>query len=161
MWLTNEKRIRGELELVTNYWESETSNWIQMWLQHAMCIYIPLYVRLRIKSLGLISMDRAWPTLSLKIWEHSRFSSRAWQSCRVRYLFSDQLRLSMEHHARVSIIVPGWGSINLSNFTHHPPRFGYSYWEGRARSLTTVEWFLTLIHWLGPPFLYRGDPNPC
>jgi len=33
---------------------------------------------------------------------------------------------------RVSIIAPGWGSVNLSKFTHHPTRFGYSYREGRG-----------------------------
>jgi len=36
----------------------------------------------------------------------------------------------------------------------------YSYREGRGGSLATVEQFLTLIHWLEPPFLYNGDPNP-
>ena len=41
-------------------------------------------------------------------------SSRLWQGCRVRYLFFGQLWLSMEHHVRVSIIAPGWGSVNLS-----------------------------------------------
>ena len=27
---------------------------------------------------------------------------------------------------RDSIITPGWGSVNLSQFTNHTPKFGYS-----------------------------------
>jgi len=50
-----------------------------------------------------------------------------------------QLRLSTEHHTRVSIIAPGWGSVNLSQFTHHPLELGYSYREERGGSLTTTE----------------------
>jgi len=38
-----------------------------------------------------------------------------------------QLRLSMEHHVSISINAPGWGSVNLSQFTHHPATLGYSY----------------------------------
>ena len=48
-----------------------------------------------------------------------RLSSCVWQSCRVRYLFFHQLWLSMEQH--VCINAPGWGSVNLSQLTHHPP----------------------------------------
>ena len=58
-----------------------------------------------------------------------------------------QLRFSMEQHVGVSIIGPRWGSVNLSQFTHHPPisqithhppKSGYSYQGGRGGSLTTV-----------------------
>jgi len=62
----------------------------------------------------------------------SQPTSRIWQSCRVRYLFFDQLRLSMKHHAQASIIAPGWESVNLSKFTHYLPKFGYSYREGEV-----------------------------
>jgi len=40
---------------------------------------------------------------------------------------------------RVSITAQSWKSANLSKFTHHPPKFGYSYREGRGAALTTVE----------------------
>jgi len=69
--------------------------------------------------------------------------------CRVRYsrlpaAGSDtrfnQLRLGAEHHMRDSNIAPGWGSVNLSQFTHNPLDIGYSYREGKGGSLTTLEW---------------------
>jgi len=50
-----------------------------------------------------------------------------------------QLRLSTEHNARVSIIAPGCGSVNLSQFARLPLRFGYYYGEGRGGSLTTLK----------------------
>jgi len=37
-----------------------------------------------------------------------------WQSYQVRYLFFQQLRLSVEHHIWVGIIAPGWRSLNLN-----------------------------------------------
>lgn len=39
----------------------------------------------------------------------------------------DQVLLSMEHHVRVGIKAPGWGSVNLSQFVHYPLQLGYSY----------------------------------
>ena len=80
-------------------------------------------------------------------------SSRVWQRCWIRYL----VRLSTEYRARVSINTPGWGSVNLSRFTRHPPKFGYSYRKGRGGSWNNCEVILTLIiHWLGHPlFLLR------
>jgi len=33
-----------------------------------------------------------------------------------------RLQLSTEHHVWVSIIAPGWGSVNLNQFAHHLPR---------------------------------------
>jgi len=76
------------------------------------------------------------------------FTSHVWQSRRVRYLFFDQLWLSME---QVSIIATGWGSVNLSMFTYHPLKFGYS--SRRERWIFNNRGvILTLIHWLGPPF---------
>ena len=55
---------------------------------------------------------------------------------------------------------PGWGSVNLSQFTrhppisqitHHPPKLGDSYQKGRGRSLNNRGVTLTLIiHWSGP-----------
>jgi len=55
-----------------------------------------------------------------------RFSSRV--------LVFHQLRLSMEHHVRVSINAPGWGLVNLSQLTQHPPKLSYSYQNGRGGS---------------------------
>jgi len=52
-----------------------------------------------------------------------------------------QFWLSMEYNMRVSISAPGWGSVNLDQFMHHPPKPGYSSREGRGGSLTTVERF--------------------
>ena len=49
-----------------------------------------------------------------------------------RYLFFYQWWLNMEHHVQVCIIAPGWESVNLSKFTHHPPKFRYSYREGKG-----------------------------
>ena len=66
----------------------------------------------------------------------------------------------MERHVRASIIAPGWGSVNLSQFTHHWPKFGYYYREGRGESLITVECSLTLIHWLEPPFFSSWWSEP-
>jgi len=36
----------------------------------------------------------------------------------------------MEHCVWDSIVAPGPGSVNLSQFTHHPVKHGYSYREG-------------------------------
>jgi len=73
---------------------------------------------------------------------HGAPSSQVWQSRRVKYLFFTSYGLAWS----MSIIAPGWGSVNLSRFTHHPPKFGYFYRGGRGGMI------LTLIHWLGPPF---------
>ena len=73
------------------------------------------------------------------------------QNCQARLVLY-QLQLSMEHHVWVIIIAPGWGSVNLNQFTHHLPKIGYSSQEGRYGSLTTVEWSRPIFH-LGPPFL--------
>ena len=35
---------------------------------------------------------------------------------------------------------PGWGSVNVSQFAHHPPKLSDSYREKRGGSFTTVEW---------------------
>ena len=66
-----------------------------------------------------------------------------------------QLWLSIEHHMEVSINTPGRGSV--STFPA----------ETRLLLSRRERWLfyyprvtLTLIHWLGPPFFYRGDPNP-
>jgi len=58
-----------------------------------------------------------------------------WSSTRVDTCLSPALK----HQVRISIIAPDWGIVNLSQFTHHPPKLGYSSREGRGRSLTTVE----------------------
>ena len=67
------------------------------------------------------------------------------QSCRVRYLFFYQWWLSMEHHVWVSKNAPGWGSVNLSQITHHPSKLGYSSREGRGRSQQPRGVILTRI----------------
>jgi len=53
-----------------------------------------------------------------------QLSSRVWQRCRVRYLHQ-VIWLSTEHHMRVSINAPGWGSV-----VHHPPKLGCASREG-------------------------------
>jgi len=57
-----------------------------------------------------------------------------------------QLRLSMEHHMRVSIVAPGWGSVNLSLHITETRLFltKRERWISNNRGVT-------LIHWLGPP----------
>jgi len=47
----------------------------------------------------------------------------------------------MEHHVRVSINAPEWESVNPSQFTHYPPKLGYTSLEGSGGSLTTTELF--------------------
>ena len=64
-----------------------------------------------------------------------------------------QLRPSMGHHVRVSSIAPGWGSVNLSQCTHHPPKLGYSSRERRGGSLTTTGWDLHFCPWWSEPRL--------
>jgi len=54
-------------------------------------------------------------------------------------------RFFMEHHARVSINAPVWGSVNLRRSTYHPLKLDYSYREGRGGVIFTL-----IIHWLGP-----------
>jgi len=56
----------------------------------------------------------------------------------------------MEHHVRVSINTPRYGSVNPSQFT--------LFEKGEADLKHRVV-ILTLIHWLGSPFFYRNDPN--
>ena len=52
---------------------------------------------------------------------------------------SRQLRLSMERHMRVSIKAPSWGSVNLTQYTHDPPKLGCYSWEGRGGSWVTMQ----------------------
>jgi len=45
-----------------------------------------------------------------------------------------QFWLSPEHRVRVNIIAPGWGSVNLCQFTLHRLKLGYSSREDRGGS---------------------------
>jgi len=55
---------------------------------------------------------------------------RVLQNCQVRYLFFQHLQLGTEHHAWASINAPSWRSVNLSRYTHHLSKLGYSYRDG-------------------------------
>jgi len=66
-----------------------------------------------------------------------------------------QLRFSTEHHMRVSIIGPGWGSVNQSQFTHHPLRIWLLFLRRERRIFNNRGVVLILIiHWLESPLFY-------
>jgi len=67
------------------------------------------------------------------------------------YLLFHQLWLSMEHCMQGSIEAPGWGSVNRSQFTHHPSRLQLHLTRIERWILYNGGVILSLIHWLGPP----------
>jgi len=54
---------------------------------------------------------------------------------------------------QVSIIAPGWGQSTYQRVHTSPAEIRLLLSRSESGSLTTVEWFLTFIHWLGPQFL--------
>jgi len=138
---------------------------LEIYLEHWFRALNPLQCSLEMWEHGP-AMSRSPEIISSSRWvikfyyHHGVFSRMAkllgWM------LVLHQIWLNMEGHARVSIIASGWGSVNLSHYTHHPPKLGYSSREGRSVSLSAIEWsWPIIILWLAPPFVYHDDPSPC
>ena len=74
--------------------------------------------------------------------------------------FLHLLWTNADHQIQVSIIASGWGHSTYKSVYTSIAKLGYSFQEGKGKSLSTVEWSWPLSTGLNLHPFYHGDPNP-